>query len=323
MSKPQVSHGDIKTENVVVTSWNWAYLIDFSSSFKPTFLPLDDPSGFSFYFDTSSRRTCYLAPERFYAAGSDMAQKKAHLEFGKRDGKISEAMDVFSLGCVLAELWMEGTPPFTLSQLFKYRQGEYSLEPYLAEIEDVEIRVSSSHSAPCAPFLQALIDSIFSRAQSMIRSMLSLDPSSRLSFADYLTQNRGNAFPEIFYTFLHPFISSLDRVPASVPPPTAPTTGMRNGAATPSADVGSGGQPQQQAQQPQGPILLRTDADEKIERIWTEWEMVTRYLDESSSSSLSSTVTTTTAAAPPRARPDVETEQPDSRSSEVSLSGGD
>lgn len=157
----------------------------------------------------------------------------------------------------------------------------------------------------------------------MIRSMLSLDPSARLSFADYLTQNRGNAFPEIFYTFLHPFISSLDRVPASVPPPTAPTIGMRNGAATPSADVGSGGQPQQQAQQPQGPILLRTDADEKIERIWTEWEMVTRYLDESSSSSLSSTVTTTTAAAPPRARPDVETEKPDSRSSEVSLSGGD
>lgn len=151
----QVSHGDTKTENVVVTSWNWAYLIDFSSSFKPTFLPLDDPSGFSFYFDTSSRRTCYLAPERFYAAGSDMAQKKAHLEFGKRDGKISEAMDVFSLGCVLAELWMEGTPPFTLSQLFKYRQGEYSLEPYLAEIEDVEIRVSSQSALPSLPLPSA------------------------------------------------------------------------------------------------------------------------------------------------------------------------
>jgi hypothetical protein len=50
-------------------------------------------------------------------------------------------MDVFALGCVLAELWMEGTPPFTLSQLFKYREGEYSMESYLAEIEDVEIRV--------------------------------------------------------------------------------------------------------------------------------------------------------------------------------------
>lgn len=152
----------------------------------------------------------------------------------------------------------------------------------------------------------------------MIRSMLSLDPSARLSFADYLTQNRGNAFPEIFYTFLHPFISSLDRVPASLPAPAAPTTGIRNGAATPSGDVGSGGQQHLQQQQPQGPILLRTDADEKIERIWTEWEMVTRYLDESSSS-LSSTVTAT--AAPPPVRRDAETEQPDrpdSRSSDVS-----
>lgn len=159
----------------------------------------------------------------------------------------------------------------------------------------------------------------------MIRSMLSLDPSARLSFADYLTQNRGNAFPEIFYTFLHPFISSLDRVvPASVSSPTAApaTTAIRNGAAVAaSVDVGAGGQQQQQAQQPQGPILLRTDADEKIERIWTEWEMVTRYLDESSSSSLSSTVTAT-AAAPPRARPDAETEQSESRSSGVSLSSG-
>lgn len=72
-----------------------------------------------------------------------MARKKDSLEFGKRDGKVTEAMDVFSLGCVLAELWMEGTPPFTLSQLFKYRTGEYNLDSYLAEIEDIEIRVRS------------------------------------------------------------------------------------------------------------------------------------------------------------------------------------
>lgn len=71
-----------------------------------------------------------------------MARKKEKLEFGKRDGKVTEAMDVFSLGCVLAELWMEGTAPFTLSQMFKYREGEYKPDTYLAEIEDVEIRVS-------------------------------------------------------------------------------------------------------------------------------------------------------------------------------------
>ncbi|GAA5884630.1 hypothetical protein JCM6882_005326 [Rhodosporidiobolus microsporus] len=252
-----VSHGDIKTENVVVTSWNWAYLTDFSSSFKPTYLPLDDPSTFSLYFDTSSRRTCYIAPERFYAAGSDVAKRKEALEFGKRDGKITEAMDVFALGCVLAELWMEGTPPFTLSQLFKYREGEYNVEPYLAEIEDVEIR-------------------------SLIRSMISLDPSSRLPFADYLTHYRSTAFPDVFYTFLHPFLSSLSDLSTSLPPPPPTpaepfTPGSSTGArAGPAAAAATQQQQQEQVQQ----TLLRTEADETVERVWSEWEAVARYLDE-------------------------------------------
>lgn len=54
--------GDITCENVLVTSWNWLYLADFAS-FKPTYIPHDDPSDFSFYFDTGGRRRCYLAPE--------------------------------------------------------------------------------------------------------------------------------------------------------------------------------------------------------------------------------------------------------------------
>ncbi|KAI8548549.1 hypothetical protein RHMOL_Rhmol07G0280800 [Rhododendron molle] len=57
-----VCHGDIKCENVLVTSWNWLYLADFAS-FKPTYIPHDDPSDFSFFFDTGGRRRCYLAPE--------------------------------------------------------------------------------------------------------------------------------------------------------------------------------------------------------------------------------------------------------------------
>ena len=34
----QVCHGDIKSENVMVTAWNWLLLTDFAS-FKPTYLP--------------------------------------------------------------------------------------------------------------------------------------------------------------------------------------------------------------------------------------------------------------------------------------------
>lgn len=143
----KVSHGDIKSENILVTSWNWVYLSDFSS-FKPTYLPLDDPAEFSYFFDTSGRRTCYVAPERFYTAATNPAisAKKSKIAMddeGKRDGKVTEAMDCFSVGCVIAELFLEGAPLFTLSQLFKYREGEYSVENHLNAIEDEGVRVSN------------------------------------------------------------------------------------------------------------------------------------------------------------------------------------
>ena len=147
----KVSHGDIKSENILVTSWNWVYLSDFAS-YKPTYLPLDDPADFSFFFDTSGRRTCYIAPERFYTAEShpEISAKKSRIASeegeGKRDGKVTEAMDCFSAGCVIAELFLEGAPLFTLSQLYKYREGEYNVDPHLAAIEDEGVRVS----VPCS-----------------------------------------------------------------------------------------------------------------------------------------------------------------------------
>lgn len=37
-----VCHGDLKCENVLVTSWDWLFLADFASH-KPTYLPADNP----------------------------------------------------------------------------------------------------------------------------------------------------------------------------------------------------------------------------------------------------------------------------------------
>lgn len=48
----------------MVTGWNWVQLTDIAS-FKPAFLPEDNPADFNFFFDTSRRRSCYIAPERF------------------------------------------------------------------------------------------------------------------------------------------------------------------------------------------------------------------------------------------------------------------
>ncbi|KAK9465828.1 hypothetical protein V1512DRAFT_264820 [Lipomyces arxii] len=164
-----VHHGDIKTENAVVTSWNWVYLTDFAS-FKPTFLPEDDPADFSFYFDTSLRRVCYVAPERF--CGPDENKR----------GPLTDAMDIFSLGCVIAELFLDGAPIFTLSQLFAFRRGQYT--PDLSKIVDPEIR-------------------------SLILHMISLDPTHRFSADAYLNEWRDKAFPGYFYNFLHEYVQSI------------------------------------------------------------------------------------------------------------------
>jgi phosphoinositide-3-kinase regulatory subunit 4 len=142
----KVSHGDIKCTNILVTSWNWIYLTDFAS-YKPTYLPLDDPAEFAFFFDTSGTRTCYIAPERFYASSQhpSAVAKSARYpvdEEGRRDGKITEAMDCFSVGCVIAEMFLDGKPLFSLSQLFKYREQEFNVDATLSFIGDEGVLVS-------------------------------------------------------------------------------------------------------------------------------------------------------------------------------------
>lgn len=154
-----MAHGDIKSDNVLITSDLTVLLTDFSSSFKPTHLPLDDPSDFSFFFDTSARRTCYIAPERFYESDSKIAQERAAAAqsltdsgdgpepWEKRDARVTEEMDVFSAGCVLAETWTDGRTVFNLSELFAYRNGSLGLEGILDNLEDADVNVRESTRA--------------------------------------------------------------------------------------------------------------------------------------------------------------------------------
>ncbi|KAK9447800.1 uncharacterized protein V1518DRAFT_386358 [Limtongia smithiae] len=176
-----IHHGDIKTENIVVTSWNWVYLTDFAS-FKPTFLPEDDPSDFSFFFDTSQRRLCYIAPERFYRRGE------------RKRGKLTDKMDIFSLGCVIAELFLEGAPIFTLSQLFGFRKGLYT--PELSKIDDEDVR-------------------------SLVKHMISLEPNDRHTADVYLEEWKDKVFPAYFYSFLHEYVQNITE-------PSVVTFGVRS-----------------------------------------------------------------------------------------------
>lgn len=183
-----IYHGDIKTENIMVTSWNWLYLTDFTGSFKPTKLPDDNPMFYSYFFDLSGRRTCYIAPERFIEhIENPQTQLQGH--------KLTWSMDIFSVGCVIAELFLE-TPIFSLSQMFRYRRSEYDpVISHLSRIPDQGLR-------------------------EMLSSMIHLDPQKRYSAEQYLDFYKAKVFPEYFYSFLHQYMelitdSSSGRAPIS------------------------------------------------------------------------------------------------------------
>lgn len=177
--KLKVCHGDIKSENVMLTSWNWVLLTDFAS-FKPAFLPEDNPSDFSYFFDSSRRRTCYIAPERFVESSVLNAEGDLNLT-EEKTGELNPKMDIFSVGCVITELFTDGIAPFDLSRLLSYRSGEYS--PW------------------------KVIDSIQGHAhiKELVFHMLQKDPEHRLSAEEYLVKQRGKAFPDVFYTYLKMF----------------------------------------------------------------------------------------------------------------------
>ena len=91
-------------------------------------------------------------------------------------------MDMFSVGCVIAELFVEA-PIFSLSQMFKFRSSrEYDLvQMQLNRIADKDVR-------------------------EMVTHMIQVDPQSRYSAEECLTFWKDKVFPEYFYSFLHQYM---------------------------------------------------------------------------------------------------------------------
>ncbi|KAH8119146.1 hypothetical protein DFH11DRAFT_1838620 [Phellopilus nigrolimitatus] len=209
--KRKVAHGDVKSENILVTSWNWVYITDFSS-FKPT-------------------------------------------EGSKKDGKVTEAMDVFSAGCVLAELFLEGTALFTLSQLFKYREGELDVDGHLSSIEEKPMR-------------------------ALIKQMIAIDPSNRPTFDTLLHTSRGSLFPECFYSTFHDFISSVNDISASAPFSHTSSTPGAGSIAGQNAQSGGNTLDDRNilGEGPQTEIAaLPVDSDRRMTRVWAEFDVVEPY----------------------------------------------
>ena len=108
-------HGDIKPENVLVTGWDWLMIADIHP-YKPTLLMDDNLKLYNMYFgDLDNNIRCYVAPERWRSPGQPP----------QRPENLQPAMDVFSAGCVIAEILMDGLPLFDLARLQQFRKGTY------------------------------------------------------------------------------------------------------------------------------------------------------------------------------------------------------
>ncbi|KAK6737527.1 hypothetical protein RB195_019934 [Necator americanus] len=183
--KANVCHGDLKSQNVLLSSSNWLQITDFAP-FKPTYLPHDNPSSFTFFFDTSRHQHCYLAPERFL---SSVDYEITHKEKGDEwlFGSLEPSMDLFAAGCVVYELLHEsGKPPFSYGELCHYR------------------RMSTSEAAT---FLERLLLDISAEFRPLLKMLLNREPSMRVT-AQQVLDGSVFHFPKVldaFFSYLNAF----------------------------------------------------------------------------------------------------------------------
>ena len=147
-------HGDIKPDNILVSSKLSVFLSDISV-FKPVYLLIDNLLLYNtVFFRNSADRACYLAPERFV---------KDFKEVQNNPNNLTKEMDIFSLGVVFAEIFLDKQNIFTKNDIINYKNKETDLKERLNDIKDVNLRI-------------------------LIKGMIELDPKKRLKMSEIRKQ---------------------------------------------------------------------------------------------------------------------------------------
>ena len=157
-----VVHGCITTENCVLSATGWLMLTDIGSYKDWTNLPDDDPSEFVYYFqptDDARGTRCYLAPERFRFKSTEHGSEDGNdsataEERGLESSSLTPAMDLFSVGCVLTEIFLNGESCLTLGDLMEYRNHgsmTSTLQQKINKIERPGIRAACKHMLALGP----------------------------------------------------------------------------------------------------------------------------------------------------------------------------
>ncbi|VDK40431.1 unnamed protein product, partial [Cylicostephanus goldi] len=220
--KVNVCHGDLKSQNILLSSSNWLQITDFAP-FKPTYLP--HVSASSLYVcllriheklnlsritllpsPSSSTRvdiSIAILPQNAFSHPSTMkfcTRKreingslvkylftKMSIFMAALSGSLEPSMDLFAAGCVVYELLHEsGKPPFSYGELCHYR------------------RMSASEAAT---FLERLLHNVSAEFRPLLKLLLNREPSMRVT-AHQVLDGSVFHFPKVldsFFSYLNAF----------------------------------------------------------------------------------------------------------------------
>ncbi|KAK2963215.1 putative Phosphoinositide 3-kinase regulatory subunit 4 [Blattamonas nauphoetae] len=196
-----LTHGNIRTTNCLLTSWGWLMLTDILNQ-KPFIIPCNSSSTLhrNAYFEWAPNKQiipdqpCTIAPERFVDGMED--EIKLSLDPSQNTTKSSEISvapapvipiedaqraDVFSCGCVIAELFT-GQHLFSLSTVLQFKEGKY--------------------------YPDNIFEQMPHDISELVRAMIDLNPSNRKTIDECLTfEVNGMPIFPVFFGNLHQLIS--------------------------------------------------------------------------------------------------------------------
>lgn len=114
--------------------------------------------------------------------------------------------------------------------------------------------------------------------QTLIKQMISLDPTKRPSFDTLLHTSRGTLFPESFYSFLHNYVASINEISANPSFSNLVTTSITADSTVKLASMHS----VHAAPTESNPDVLLSASDHRLERIWADHESVELYISQES-----------------------------------------
>ena len=177
-----IIHGDLKPENILLTSNLSVFISDFGC-YKPAYISIDDITNYTYYFGTNRRdsmKGCYIAPERL------LEKNNSNIISDSEKKEKNFSMDVFSVGAIIAELFLERNI-FDYTSLLNYKKGNkklFNIDEILSKIHQKSIR-------------------------SLLYKMLAVNPEDRINITEALKIFSNEICPNTITGFLFHFNSVI------------------------------------------------------------------------------------------------------------------